>query len=200
MRPVFLLISAIPALIAQAPDKPDESFFKGDIAQVMTACAERAATIKPRDPRVLAQVGRIHLLNHDQVKAETYFNRALAGDGETYRWMGQAWLECGKTEKGLQALTQVPQRGWQAKNTQRDAAITLMDAGFPKEAESVMKAAFAVDRYDWQNVTAFGRACLRQKHQDMAAEWFALIMANRRKEEGLWNEIALAFADQGEER
>jgi tetratricopeptide (TPR) repeat protein len=200
MRSFILAAAMMPVLTAQMPAQPDETFFKGDAAQIMVSCAERAASIKPRDQHVLAQVGRIHLLARDLPKAESYFSRALSGDGEAYRWMGQAWLESGETEKGLNALMQVPQRDWRAKNTQRDAAVLLMDAGFPKEAESVMKAAFAVDKYDWQNVTAFGRACLRQRRPDLAADWFSLIMANRRKEEGLWNEIALAFADQGEER
>ena len=200
MRAIALALALGSALGAQIPDPPTEAFFKGDPTQVMLACAERAASLKPRKDRVLAQVGRAHLIAGDRVKAEAYFQRIVGGDGEAYRWMGQAWLECGSPKVGVAALIKVAEQDPTAKNIQRDAAVVLMDWGFAKEAGTVMTGAFQVAPRDWQNVTAFGRACLRQKRQDLAAIWFERIMTTRRKTEGLWNEIALAFADQGAER
>ena len=200
MRATGLALALGCVLGAQVPERPTEAFFKGDPTQVMLACAERAASLKPRKDRVLAQVGRAHLIAGDRTKAESYFSRVVGGDGEAFRWMGQAWLECGHPKVGVATLLKVAEQDPAAKNIQRDAAVVLMDAGFAKEADEVMTGAFRVAPRDWQNVAAFGRACLRQNRQDLAAIWFERIMTTRRKTEGLWNEIALAFADQGVER
>ena len=200
MRTTCLALALGCTLGAQVPDQPTEAFFKGDPTRVMLACAERAVSLKPRKDRVLAQAGRAYLIAGDRAKAESYFQRVVGGDGEAFRWMGQAWLECGKPKLGLATLLKVAEQDPTAKNIQRDAAVVLMDAGFAREADEVMTGAFRIAPRDWHNVTAFGRACLRQKREDLAAIWFERIMTTRRNTEGLWNEIALAFADQGVER
>jgi len=200
MRSTVLALVVGASLLAQVPEPPTEAFFKGDPTQVMLACAEKAVSLQPRKQVVLAQAGHAHLIAGDKAKAEAYFDRSASGTAETYRWLGQARLECGQAKEGIAALRQVGGRETYSKNAQRDAAVVLMEAGFPKEAEEIMDGAFQMGPKDWQNVMAFGRACLRQKRQDLASVWFARIMANQRKAEGLWNEIALAFADQGAER
>jgi tetratricopeptide (TPR) repeat protein len=166
----------------------------------MLACVERAANLKPKKDRVLAQVGRAHLIAGDRAKAGAYFQKAATGDAEAQRWIGQARLECGDPKAAVTTLLEVSGQDLRAKNAKKDAAVLLMDFGFPKEADILMNSAFDLGPRDWQNVTAFGRACLRQKRPDLAAVWFARIMTTQRKEEGLWNEIALALADQGLER
>jgi tetratricopeptide (TPR) repeat protein len=200
MRSTCLVLAFGCSLGAQVPDPITEAFFKGDPTQVMLACAERAVSLKPRKEPVLAQVGRAHLIAGNKSKAEAYFQKASTGEAEAQRWIGQAQLECGDAKTGVATLLDVTGQNLRAKNAKKDAAVLLMAFGFPKEADATMSGAYAMGPRDWQNVTAFGRACLRQKRQDLAAVWFERIMKTQRKEEGLWNEIALAFADQGAER
>lgn len=200
MRSTCLALALGCALGAQVPDHPTEAFFKGDSTQVMLACAERAASLKPRKERVLAQAGRAHLIAGDRVRAESYFQRASSGDPDATRWIGQARLECGEAKAGLATLLAVVGEDSRAKNAKKDAAVLLMDFGMPKEAEEVMSGAFAMDPRDWENVMAYARACLRQKRQDLAAIWIARIMANRRKNEELWSDIALSLLDARSER
>lgn len=197
MRILFMAALALPGL----GQSPDEAFFKGDPKQVMLACAEKARALAPRKERILAQVGRAYLVAEDRPKAEAMFHGAFKGDAETQRLIGQAWLECGFKDEAKSAFIILPAKaGYSGKNALAAAAVNLMDGGLVQLAEDLMRTAFQLDPRDWQNVTAYGRACLRQGHQDLAAPWFAKIMTTRRKEEGLWNEVALALADGGAER
>jgi hypothetical protein len=200
MRSTCLILALGCTLGAQVPDPLTEAFFKGDPTQVMLACAEKAVSLKPRKEPVLAQAGRAHLIAGNKSKADAYFQMAATGEADTQRWIGQAQLECGDAKAGVSTLLGVSGQSLRAKNAKRDAAVLLMDFGFPTEADAVMSGAYAMAPRDWQNVTAFGRACLRQKRQDLAALWFERIMKTQRREEGLWNEIALALGDQGAER
>lgn len=203
-----LLLGAPSALAARPAEDPvqasakfTETLFKGDPKQVMLACAEKARALAPRKERILAQVGRAYLVAENRPKAEAMFKGAVGGDAETQRLIGQAWLECGFKDEARAAFKNVPSRaGYYGKNALAAAAVNLMDGGLVQLAEDLMQIAFQLDPRDWQNVTAYGRACLRQGRQDLAAQWFAKIMTTRRKHEGLWNEIALALADGGAER
>ncbi len=196
MKSLLLLLMGLP-LLSQA----DEAFFKGDPKALMLACAEKARALAPRKERILAQVGRAYLVAEDRPKAETLFLVASGGDSETYRLVGQAWLECGFREEAKAAFkTGAARAGYSGKNVLAAAAVNLMDGGLVQLAEELMETSFQLDPKDWQNVSAYGRACLRQGRQDLAAQWYAKIMVKRRKQEGLWNEIALAMADGGAER
>lgn len=194
------LLLAAPLLAAQAPMVPDEAFFKGDPKAIMLACAARAVELKPRNPHVLAQAGRIQLAAGERAKAEASFQAALPGDAESVRWTGQGWLESGETDKALGMLTHIPHMGLLAKDELRAGAVLLMDSGHAKEAEGVMRDLFTWDPGDWEDLAAYGRACLRQKHQDLAAAWYARAMGPRRKEGEFWAEIALSVEEQGVER
>lgn len=187
-----------------AAQSGDEAFFKGDPRTVMLACAEKARSLDPKNEDVLLQTGRSYLLAKERDKAEACFKAAFPAhkpiktDGAVR--MGEIWLESGFSQEALVWFRKVPGINPRAKNDFTEIATHLMDAGLAKEAEEFMNLAFFIDPKDWQNVSAFGRACLRAKRQELAAEWYARAMQTNRKEEGLWNEIALALADQGVDR
>lgn len=197
----ILLLLASATAAAQAP-KPafDEAFFKGDPRAIALACAEQARSLKPKKDHVLAQVGRIQLAAGDRADAEANFKAALPGDSETFRWVGQAWIEAGEADRAAPLLKDMPISGWSAKDEMRTSAALLMDAGRAKEAEALMKRLLEKDRWDWENMSAYARACLRQGRQDLAAFWYAKALDAKRDVPALWNEIAVSMSDKGEER
>jgi Flp pilus assembly protein TadD len=83
------------------------------------------------------------------------------------------------------------------ENAFTKGAIVLMDAGEEAKADSIMERAYQIDPFDWQNTVEFGRACIRNGNQTLAAKWFERTVKAKPKEERMWNEIALAFADGG---
>lgn len=190
----LLLASALSAQVVEP------SFFKGDPRQVMLACADRALALKPRKETVLAQAGRAYLVAGNPDRARELFEPIRHPAGETSRWIGQAWLEAGDARQALEAFSLIPELDRFAKNDMRDGAVLLMDRGFPRDGEALMGQAHQVDPRDWQNVTAFARACLRSHHPDLAAQWFARAAESNRKDEALWMEIAQSLADEGAER
>lgn len=196
-----LLLLAYATAAAQTP-KPafDEAFFKGDPKAIALACAEQARSLKPKKDHVLAQVGRIQLAAGDRADAEASFKAALPGDSESFRWVGQAWIEAGEADRAATILADMPLLGWSAKDELRTSAALLMDAGRPKEAEALMKRLLKEDRWDWENMSAYARACLRQDRQDLAASWYAQALDTKRDKAALWNEIAISLSDKGEER
>ena len=201
MRILPLFLSA--AASAQAPAaKPafDEAFFNGDPKAIMLACAEQARGLKPGKNHVLAQAGRIQLAAGDRAGAEASFKAAMPGDSETYRWIGQAWIEAGEPERAAALLPGMPIEGWSAKDEMRTSAALLMDAGRPKEAEALMARLFQKDPRSWENMAAYARACLRRGHLDLAAVWYARAVAVKRDAPALWNEIAISLSGHGEER
>jgi Flp pilus assembly protein TadD len=77
------------------------------------------------------------------------------------------------------------------------AAVVLLDGGNEAKAVELMEKAWSLDPKDWQNCVEFGRACVRNGKKDLAATWFERTVQARPKEERMWNEIALAYADGG---
>jgi len=73
----------------------------------------------------------------------------------------------------------------------------LYTSGNEAKAVELMDKAWALDPKDWQNCVEFGRAGVRKGKKDLAATWFERTVAVRPKEERMWNEIALAYADGG---
>lgn len=190
----FLLSCSLSAQIVEA------SFFKGDPGQVMLACADRALALKPKKESVLAQAGRAYLVAGNPGRARDLFKPINHPSGETSRWIGQAWLEAGDARQAVAAFSLIAELDHFAKNDMRDGAVLLMDRGLTKESEALMGQAFETAPGDWQNVTAFARACMRSHHPDLAAQWFARAAQANRKDEDLWMEIAQSLADQGAER
>lgn len=198
---VFCLVSV--CLAAQVPDGFDEAFFKGDPKKVMVACADKARVIKPNDSRLLAEFGRAYLAAGDAARAEEAFTRAVAADpkdGETYRLVASAWLKHGRKAEALKALDDMQRMDPKGKNPFAKAAANLLDAGHAAEAEALMEKAWALDPKDWWNCVAFTRAALRARKPDLAARWSTRAVAARPKEERMWNDLALAFAEGGAER
>lgn len=201
MRAAMLLLLLGPGGLGQAPSLPDEAFFRGDPLQIMQTCMARAVALAPRKGRVLAQAGRVHLFAKDRKAAEACFERALLlPDADARRLVGQAWLETGAAKEGVATLLGTIDFDRSAKNYQRDAAIVLMDQGFPKEAEAVMAKAFENGPTDWNNAVEFGRACLRNGRQDLAGVWLAKAAAANRKQAEFWCEVGLALAEKGAPR
>ncbi len=195
---LFGLLSA--AACAKAPAGYDEAFFKGDPKAIMVACADKARVIKPNDSRLLAEFGRAYLAAGDAGRAEEAFKRAAAADpkdGETYRLIALAWLRHGRRAEALKALEDMQRMDPKAKNAFCKAAVNLLDAGAAAEAEALMEKAWQLDPKDWQNCAEFARAAVRAKQSDRAARWCARTVAARPKEERMWNELALVFADGG---
>lgn len=202
LRLAFLPLAFATAAAQSPAPKPafDEAFFKGDPKAIALACAEQARSLKPKKNHVLAQIGRIQLAAGDRAGAEASFKAALPGDSETYRWIGQGWIEAGETDRAAALLPGMPIDGWSAKDEMRTAAALLMEAGRPKEAEALMARLFQKDRWGWENMSAYARACLRQGRQDLAAVWYMHALDAKRDVPPLWNEIAISLSDRGEER
>ena len=199
MRPLSLVLLALP-LSAQAPAGFDEAFFKGDPKAIAVACADKARVIKPNDSRLLAEFGRAYLAAGAVARAEEAFNRAVASDpkdGETYRLIALAWLRHGRKMEAMKALEDMQRMDPKAKNAFSKAAVNLLDAGAAAEAEALIERAWQLDPKDWQNCADFVRAAVRARKPEVAARWSARTVAARPKEERMWNELALAFADGG---
>ena len=85
----------------------------------------------------------------------------------------------------------------EAKENLTKGAIDLLDAGHPGEAKEAMELAYRLDPADWEDCCEFGRAAVRDKDPALAAQYFARAVEKNPLEHGVWNEIALAYADQG---
>lgn len=197
MRTCLLLAAASLALGAQTFNT---EYFKGDRKAIMAACADKARAIKPKDSRLLAEYGRAYLASGDRAKAEGAFAAAVASDpkdGETHFLIGYAWSLNGFKAEALAAWDKMAAMDPKGKNSFTKAAIVLLDAGNEAKAVEFMEKAWTLDRQDWQNCVEFARACVRNGKKDLAAVWFERTVQARPKEERMWNEIALAFADGG---
>lgn len=195
----FLFLLALP-LAAQVPTAFDEAFFRGDPKTIMVACADKARVIKPGDSRLLAEFGRAYLAAGDPARAEETFQRAAAADpkdGETYRLIALAWLRHGAKDKAAKALEDMQRMDPKAKNAFAKAAVNLLDAGAAAEADALMEKAWQLDPKDWQNCAEFVRAAVRGGKPELAGRWAARTVAARPKEERMWNELALVWADKG---
>jgi len=201
MRNLTFLLLAAP-LVAQAPVGVDQAFFKGDPRTVMVGCADRARAIKPKDSRLLAEYGRAYLASGDRAKAEGAFAAALIDDpkdGETHRLIAYAWLKNGFKLEAVAALDKMVIMDPKAKNAFSKAAVNLLDAGLADKAVELMKRAWILDPKDWQNCAEFTRAAVRNGKLDLAAEWAVHTVEAKPKEERMWNELALVYADGGAE-
>jgi len=196
-RAVALFFLATPMLVSQGTDA---AYFKGDAKAIMVACADRARAIKPKDSRLLAEYGRAYLAGGDRAKAEGAFAAAIASDpkdAQTHFLIGYAWQMNGFKAEALAAFDKMVAMDPKGKNAFHRAAIVLLDGGNESKAVELMEKAWLLDKEDWQNCVEFGRACLRNGKKDLAALWFERTVAAKPKEERMWNEIALAYADGG---
>ena len=199
----ILLAAAMTVSLAGQVPGFEEGFFKGDPKAVAVACADKARVIKPNDSRLLAEYGRAYLASGNRARAEEAFQRAVASDpkdGETHRLIALAWLRHGFKAEALKAVEDMQRLDPKAKNAFAKGAVDLLDAGLGPQAETLMEKAWQLDPKDWQNCAEFVRAAVRAKNPDQAARWAMRTLAARPKEERMWNELALAYADGGRDR
>ncbi len=200
MRRAVFIAAFGPFLFAQAPAGVDQAFFKGDPRAVMAGCADRARAIKPKDKHLLAEYGRAYLASGNRAKAEEAFAMALiedAKDGETYRLIAYAWLKNGFKAEAVAALDKMVILDPKAKKVFAKAAVNLLDAGMAEKAVELMKRAWILDPGEWQYCSDFTRAAVRNGKLDLAAEWAMHTVEAKPKEERMWNELALVYADGG---
>ena len=202
MRHAVLIAAFGPLLFAQAPAGVDQTFFKSDPRTVMASCADRARAIKPKDSRLLAEYGRAYLASGSRAKAEEAFAAAIANDSkdaETHRLIAYAWLKNGFKPEAVAAFDKMVIMDPKGKNAFSKSAANLLDAGMTDKAVEMMKRAWILDPKDWQNCADFTRAAVRNGKLDLAAEWALHTVEAKPKEERMWNELALAYADGGAE-
>ncbi|MBI3131915.1 MAG: hypothetical protein HYZ13_11365 [Acidobacteria bacterium] len=109
---------------------------------------------------------------------------------------GEAALDAGFTDLAVKWLTK-PGAERKAKENLGVAAIRLMDSGHPEAAANVMEVAYGLDPRDWPNSCEFGRACVRNGNRELAAKYFYRAINLNPLSERMWNEVALAFAENG---
>lgn len=278
MRIPMAMLLAVSLLRAQPADK--QGLFQQDPQAIMRICAEQARKLDPKDSRLLAKCGRVCLAGGDRAQAEEAFRLALLDDpkdAETHRLIALAWLKAGFQAEALQSFNAMVKFGSADRKALGKAAVNLMDAGLPVDAERMMirsilsnkkfertksneelfslldqgpsdtqiikvmppspvpnnsgildpaaaaahganpnlfpkpgrlpgppgvsigvdisaLISLSLDGYD---CIAFGRAALRAKLPEMAAKWFDLTVKARPKEEQIWADIAVAYADNG---
>ena len=144
------------------------AFFKGDPKLVMAQCADRAQTMNLKDSRSLAEFGRAYLLAGLPNKAEAAFA----------------------------AITTMQTADPKARNVFKQMAINLLEAGCLPEAIALMDRAWTLDPKDWHDHLDFARAALRLGQQDLACLYLERTVKARPKEERVWSEIMLLFAEQ----
>ncbi len=199
---VFCALAPMLSLTLGAANKaplpvPD---FQAAPGQISAFCATNAQVLDPEDSRLLAEYGRAYLASGQREKAEATFKAAIASDpedGRTHFLIGYAWLRNGFKAEALQAFHLMQTSDPEDKNSFTRAAIVLLDADETEAAVMLMEKAYALDPKDWQNACEFGRACLRKGMKDAAAIWFKRTIDAKPREERMWNEIALAYADNG---
>ena len=200
MRRAVLFVAFGPILFAQAPAGVDQVFFKGDPRAVMAGCADRARALKPKDGKLLAEYGRAYLASGNRAKAEEAFAMALIEepkDGETHRLIAYAWLKNGFKPEAVAAFDKMVILDPKAKDVFSKAAVNLLDEGMTDKAVELMKRAWILDPNEWQNCAAFTRAAVRNGKLDLAAEWAMHTVEAKPREERMWKELALVYADGG---
>ncbi|HJV90429.1 MAG TPA: hypothetical protein VJ623_09005 [Holophagaceae bacterium] len=116
--------------------------------------------------------------------------------GDDWLEFGEAALDAGHAELAAKWLVR-PDPGRKAKEHLGLAAVRILDLGHPEAADRVMEVAYRLDPADWPNCCEFGRAAIRNGHRALAAKYFYRAVDRNPLSERMWNEIALAFAEQG---
>jgi Flp pilus assembly protein TadD len=60
-----------------------------------------------------------------------------------------------------------------------------------------MERAYKLEPSDWEMAVDFGRACLRAKQPDQAAEWFRHALTGSSPDNKVYRIVGLAYADHG---
>jgi len=189
-------LMALPLISAESAPLPD---FKGDAKAIMSACADRAVAIKPKDAELLAEAGRVYLVAGNRARAEEVFQAAVTvapKKGKVAKLIGEAWLKNGFKAEALESFKRMETLEPKDKNLLASAAVVLLDGGEDAMAVQLMERAWNRDPQDWQNTMDFARAALRNRKLDLAAIWFERTVAAAPKDETMWNEVAKVYADR----
>jgi len=197
MRRAVILAVVLP-LNAQDSPKFDEAFFNGDKKVVLEGCAQQAQSMKPKDAKWLAEVGRAYLAAGDQTRARACFKEAEARepkDGAVLRLIALGWLRNGFKNEALETYDKVLARDPKNKDALVDSALDLSSVVLPQYADKFMDQYAALEDKDWEKFLAFGKAYLAAGLRGRASHWFAKAVAAKPGEEKAYLEIAKAYAD-----
>ena len=197
MRRALILLLALP-LCAQDKPKFDEAFFNGDKKAVLEGCAQMAQSMKPKDAKWLAEVGRAYLAAGDQARARACFKDAEArepNDGEVLRLIAVGWLKNGFKNEALETYEKVWQRDPKNKGALSACAVDLAGVVLPQYADPFMEQYAGLEKDDWERFLVFGRAYLNAGLREKASRWFARAVAAKPGEEKIYLEISRAYAD-----
>lgn len=193
MRTAALCATLLAPLLTQAPAAPDPN------AQAL-AWAEQARTLKPKQAKVLLEVGRTYLAAGDLAKAEGAFARVETlepKDAELQVQIALAWLRGGQTARVLPKVAELRDRFAGEHEALAAFAEGLSDLGHLSEARGVMATLAQRAPKAWEDFVRYGRACIRGQRREEAAEWFERAVAVKPKNSDIWRAIALAHADRG---
>ncbi|HJV90042.1 MAG TPA: tetratricopeptide repeat protein [Holophagaceae bacterium] len=193
MRTAALCATLLTPLLAQAPAGPDPK------AQAL-AWAEQARTLKPKQAKILLEVGRTHLAMGELPKAEEAFARVDAlepKDAELQVQVALAWARNGQAARVLPKVPELRDRFAGDHEALATFAEGLSDLGHLAEARGVMATLAQRSPKAWEEFVRYGRACIRGNRREEAAEWFERAVGVKPKNTDIWRAIALAYADQG---
>lgn len=177
------------ALAAQAPGPKEGSaaFFQQDPKAVVRVCAERAKTLNPSDPRILAELGQICLALGDRTGAEAAFKDAATWanakrDGDTYMLIGQAWLKHGYLPEALKAYEQIALVDPRDQDCYRDAGLDLFRAGHTEEAAKFFQKAYELGPKSESVCKEIALAYLEKRMEREADFWLERTLASDPKD------------------
>ena len=147
----------------------------------------------------LRQAGLLLMRFGLSVEADAFMEKAWPVDKkawEDFVHFGDACVRSGQASLALKWYTRGALKK-EAKENLTKGAIDLLDGGHPEEAKAAMELAYQLDPRDWEDCCEFGRAAVRNRDLPLAGTYFARAVAMNAKEDRMWNEIALAYADKG---
>ncbi len=194
MRTAALCATLLTPMLAQTPTAPPDPKVQA------LGWAEQARTLKPKQAKVLLDVGRTYLAAGDLAKAEEAFARVEAlepKDAEFHVQIALAWARGGQATRVLPKVPELRDRFAAEHEALAALAEGLSALGHLSEARGVMAALAQRSPKAWEDFVRYGRACIRGERREEAAEWFERAVAVKPKDSDIWRAIALALADQG---
>lgn len=172
-------------LWSQSASKIEDSFFQQDPKTVMTLCIDKVRALHSKNPRLLAEWGRIHLALGERKQAEEDFQQAVKlgpKDSETHRLIALAWLHQGEKGLALEAHKAMLAANPKDDDTFADAAMDLLDAGHITEARAMMESTWVSNRKNESKFREFALAWVALNQPEDAATWMERARASDPKD------------------